>query len=41
VFIDGEKRMTLRGTDIAQEFQKIVEDYIENRFGQAASVSSI
>ena len=38
VFIDGEKRMTLRGSDIAQEFQKIVENYIENRFGKPASV---
>ena len=35
VFIDGEKRMTLRGEGIAQEFQRIVEDYIENRFGTA------
>jgi len=34
VFIDGEKRMTLRGAYIAQEFQKIVEDYIEQRFGK-------
>ena len=34
VFIDGEKRMTLRGAEIAQEFQKIVEDYIEHRFGK-------
>ena len=33
VFIDGEKRMTLRGESIAQEFQKIVEVYIEKRFG--------
>ncbi|MFT4191116.1 MAG: flavodoxin-dependent (E)-4-hydroxy-3-methylbut-2-enyl-diphosphate synthase [Comamonas sp.] len=33
VFIDGEKRMTLRGEHIAEEFQKIVEDYIERRFG--------
>jgi (E)-4-hydroxy-3-methylbut-2-enyl-diphosphate synthase len=33
VFIDGEKRMTLRGDAIAQEFQAIVESYIENRFG--------
>ncbi len=33
VFIDGEKRMTLRGEGIAQEFQRIVEDYIQNRFG--------
>ena len=37
VFIDGEKRMTLRGNDIAQEFQKIVENYIENRFGKPTS----
>ena len=33
VFIDGEKAMTLRGDAIAQEFQKIVENYIERRFG--------
>ena len=35
VFIDGEKRMTLRGDSIATEFHKIVEDYIEKRFGTA------
>jgi (E)-4-hydroxy-3-methylbut-2-enyl-diphosphate synthase len=33
VFIDGEKRLTLRGDMIAQEFQKIVENYVEKRFG--------
>ena len=33
VFIDGEKRMTLRGNLIAQEFQAIVENYVEKRFG--------
>ncbi|KQP22374.1 flavodoxin-dependent (E)-4-hydroxy-3-methylbut-2-enyl-diphosphate synthase [Pseudorhodoferax sp. Leaf267] len=33
VFIDGEKAMTLRGDGIAQEFQKVVENYIEKRFG--------
>jgi (E)-4-hydroxy-3-methylbut-2-enyl-diphosphate synthase len=32
VYIDGEKRMTLRGTDIAGEFQAVVETYIKNRF---------
>ena len=37
VFIDGEKRMTLRGDSIATEFHKIVENYIENRFGVATS----
>jgi (E)-4-hydroxy-3-methylbut-2-enyl-diphosphate synthase len=33
VFIDGEKAMTLRGDNIAQEFHQIVETYIEKRFG--------
>jgi (E)-4-hydroxy-3-methylbut-2-enyl-diphosphate synthase len=34
VFIDGLKAMTLRGAGIAAEFHKIVEDYIERRFGK-------
>ena len=33
VFIDGEKKLTLRGETIAQDFQIIVENYVENRFG--------
>ncbi len=33
VYIDGEKRLTLRGETIAREFQEIVENYIEKRFG--------
>jgi (E)-4-hydroxy-3-methylbut-2-enyl-diphosphate synthase len=33
VFIDGQKAMTLRGEGIVQEFHKIVESYIERRFG--------
>jgi (E)-4-hydroxy-3-methylbut-2-enyl-diphosphate synthase len=37
VFIDGEKRLTLRGDAIAQEFQVIVENYIQNRFGAAVT----
>ncbi len=40
VFIDGEKRMTLRGDAIAQDFQRLVEAYIENRFGQSASAKT-
>jgi len=36
VFIDGQKAMTLRGTGIASEFQTIVENYIEKRFGAPA-----
>lgn len=35
VFIDGEKALTLRGEHIAQEFQQLVETYIERRFGAA------
>jgi len=37
VFIDGEKALTLRGEGIAAEFHQIVADYIERRFGAAAS----
>ena len=33
VFIDGKKGPTLRGPNITSEFKKIVEDYIERRFG--------
>ena len=40
VFIDGEKRMTLRGDAIAQDFQKLVEVYIEHRFGQSATAQT-
>lgn len=32
VFIDGEKRMTLRGEGIAEEFQKIVENYVQTKY---------
>lgn len=40
VFIDGEKRLTLRGDTIAQEFQNIVEDYVEKRFGTHATAET-
>src|SRR5437868_3298941 len=40
VFIDGQKAMTLRGENIAQEFQVIVENYIEKRFGTPALVQA-
>ena len=33
VFIDGEKVLTLRGDSIAQEFHKIVDQYVKQRFG--------
>ncbi|ACA19376.1 1-hydroxy-2-methyl-2-(E)-butenyl 4-diphosphate synthase [Methylobacterium sp. 4-46] len=34
VFIDGKKAMTLRGATLAKDFETIVIDYIERRFGQ-------
>jgi (E)-4-hydroxy-3-methylbut-2-enyl-diphosphate synthase len=40
VFIDGEKALTLRGEGIAAEFQKIVQDYIEKRFGAVAATAA-
>ncbi len=41
VYIDGEKSVTLRGDQIAQDFQLIVEKYIENRFGNSASSAAL
>ena len=35
VFIDGKKAMTLRGPTLVQDFQAIVQGYIERRFGAA------
>lgn len=40
VFIDGEKRLTLRGEGIAREFQDIVENYIQSRFGKPAEATA-
>jgi (E)-4-hydroxy-3-methylbut-2-enyl-diphosphate synthase len=37
VFIDGKKALTLRGPTVAADFQKIVIDYIERRFGTGAT----
>jgi (E)-4-hydroxy-3-methylbut-2-enyl-diphosphate synthase len=34
VFIDGKKAVTLRGPTVAADFQKLVVDYIEKRYGQ-------
>jgi len=34
VYIDGEKNVTLKGDNIAQEFQQIVEDYVRSHYAQ-------
>ena len=41
VFIDGEKRMTLRGDNIALDFQAVVENYIQKRFGGAGEKAKV
>ncbi len=35
VFIDGRKAVTLRGPTLARDFQALVLDYIERRYGRA------
>ncbi len=32
VFIDGKKTITLRGDNIAEDFRKIVDNYVENKY---------
>ncbi len=39
VFIDGKKAATLRGPNIASEFQDMVADYIERRFGSGEAAA--
>jgi len=34
VYVDGEKTVTLKGDTIAEDFQKIVEDYVRATYGQ-------
>ncbi|MER2604923.1 MAG: flavodoxin-dependent (E)-4-hydroxy-3-methylbut-2-enyl-diphosphate synthase [Siculibacillus sp.] len=36
VFVDGRKVATLKGATIAEDFEKMVADYIETRFGRPA-----
>jgi (E)-4-hydroxy-3-methylbut-2-enyl-diphosphate synthase len=36
VFVDGERTVTLKGDHIAEEFQKIVQDYVARRYGDHA-----
>lgn len=37
VFVDGEKKVTLRGERIAEDFQAIVLDYVQSRYGKQAT----
>src|SRR3970040_1972718 len=33
VYVDGEKTVTLKGDTIAEDFQKLVADYVSTRYG--------
>ena len=35
VYVDGQKTVTLKGDNIAAEFQQIVDEYVTRRFGAA------
>jgi (E)-4-hydroxy-3-methylbut-2-enyl-diphosphate synthase len=37
VYVDGEKDVTLKGDNVAQEFQAIVENYVVTRYGENGS----
>lgn len=39
VFVDGKKAATLRGSSIAADFEKMVADYIEQRFGRGKAAA--
>jgi (E)-4-hydroxy-3-methylbut-2-enyl-diphosphate synthase len=37
VYVDGEKTVTLKGDRIAEDFQAIVEDYVQRTYGKGSS----
>ncbi len=37
VYVEGEKTVTLKGESIAEDFQKIVEDYVSVRYGSGGA----
>ena len=38
VYVDGKKTVTLKGEHIAEEFQQIVNEYVERRYGRAGTL---
>jgi (E)-4-hydroxy-3-methylbut-2-enyl-diphosphate synthase len=38
VFVDGEKTVTLKGDNIAKEFQAIVDDYVKNNYAEGGKL---
>ena len=40
VFIDGKKAVTLRGPTLAEDFRKLLDDYVEKRFGGGTTAAA-
>jgi (E)-4-hydroxy-3-methylbut-2-enyl-diphosphate synthase len=40
VYVDGEKTVTLKGDTIARDFKRIVEEYVEARYGRGGGDSA-
>ena len=38
VFVDGEKTVTLKGDYIAEEFQAIVEEYVQKNYAEGGKL---
>jgi (E)-4-hydroxy-3-methylbut-2-enyl-diphosphate synthase len=41
VFVDGEKTVTLKGDNIARDFQKIVDDYVRSHYGAGGAATAV
>jgi (E)-4-hydroxy-3-methylbut-2-enyl-diphosphate synthase len=41
VYVDGRLFLTLRGDTIVRDFKKILDEYVENRYGKAASAEPL
>jgi (E)-4-hydroxy-3-methylbut-2-enyl-diphosphate synthase len=40
VYVDGEKTVTLKGETIAEDFQKIVDAYVQSRYGAGGTAAA-
>ena len=41
VFVDGVKTVTLKGDHIAEEFQRIVDQYVRDHYGDGSSARPV
>ena len=39
VFVDGKLKVTLRGDSIAEDFAKLLDEYVEARYGAPGAAS--